>query len=194
MNNEPPDLFGHAAAPIDPTEYIVYHDESKEPGYWHIFPFVPVGSRAMLVTALREALVSAGHEAKTRTALLAWSLSGPPPACACPHADRGTAAGLGAGTRLLRSRRVSRGQGRGTNLLRRCSDVGEVARRTIVGNLHSTRGAKRRGVILPMLGRLRRPGFQGLEAGTDTLHSRSGLLIVALKPGSDIGKEVIPEK
>jgi len=65
---------------------------------------------------------SAGHEAKTMTALLAWSLSGTP----------GTASGLGAGTRLLRSRSASRGKGHGTNLLRRCSDVGVIARATTI--------------------------------------------------------------
>jgi len=67
------------------------------------------------------------------TALLAWPVSGPP----------GTAAGPGAGTRLLRSRSASRGQGHGTNLLRRCSDVGVVARRTTVGNAESHDSASR---------------------------------------------------
>lgn len=44
-----PDMFGHGAAPPAPTEYIIYHDESKEPGYWRLFLFVPVGRRAVLV-------------------------------------------------------------------------------------------------------------------------------------------------
>ena len=58
--------------------------------------------------------------------------------------------------------------------------------------LHSTRGAKRRGVVLPMLGRTYRPGFQPLEAGTDTLNRRSGSRMMSLEPGSDIGKEPRP--
>lgn len=49
------DLFGHIEPPVEPTEYIVYHDESKEPGFWHIFFFVPEASRAELIAALEEA-------------------------------------------------------------------------------------------------------------------------------------------
>ena len=44
----------------------------------------------------------------------------------------------------------------------------------------------------PTIGRTYRPGFQGLEAGTDTLNRRSGSLIVALEPGSDIEEEPRP--
>lgn len=50
-----PDLFGHIEPPVEPTEYVVYHDESKEPGFWHIFLFVPLASRAELIEALDEA-------------------------------------------------------------------------------------------------------------------------------------------
>ncbi len=49
------DLFGYVQPPVEPTEYIVYHDESKEPGFWHIFLFVPVASRAELIAAPEEA-------------------------------------------------------------------------------------------------------------------------------------------
>ncbi len=67
MNDEAPDLFGHAAAAINPTEYIVYHDESKEPGYWHVFLFVPVDSREMLLAALKEALKNSKYKRNDRS-------------------------------------------------------------------------------------------------------------------------------
>lgn len=64
------DLFDRSEGEHEGTEpiiYNVYHDESKEGDYWHIFYFVPVTSRSELLQALKEALLNSRYKGKDRS-------------------------------------------------------------------------------------------------------------------------------
>ena len=97
----------------------------------------------------------------------------------------GRPAGVGGGTGVSTGRRVAAARavpgGRG-GIVQTLEPTASL--RPMIG--------RQRGCTFQPLEETYLPGFQALEAGTDTFHSRSGSRRLALEPGSDIGKEPRP--